>query len=395
MAKATGKSRRLLHVAVIVHTSTIYGREIMSGIGRYLRIHPEWLVFTTEERGRNYPEPPWLTDWQGDGIITHSMNDMRLCRAAAARGIPVVSVRYLNEAPYFPTVFSDQQLTTRRIAEHLLERGFRHFGYVGTANGKGWEQLRRESFVQILLQNGIERSAIKLLHADPKLSWERWEERVAAAVRRLPLPIGIMVNSDSQGVQLLNACRLAKVRVPDDVAIVSVGNDPVLCEIANPPLSSLDYNAAKLGFEAATLLSKMMRGEKVATRNYFVEPGQVVARQSSDVLAAADPSVAKAIRFIRDHACDGIGVDAVAQQSGMSRDKLERRFRQFINRTPLEEIQEMRLRRVKQLLLETDYVLPQIAEMAGFEYQEYMVRFFKKRTGLTPGVFRRKRRFVA
>jgi LacI family transcriptional regulator len=120
-----------------------------------------------------------------------------------------------------------------------------------------------------------------------------------------------------------------------------------------------------------------------------------VVRQSSDVLATGDPRVTKAIRFIRENACKDVDVDAVARASGMSRRALEKKFARFINRTPLEEIQEMRFRRVRQLLLETDFVLPQIAELAGFQYQEYLVRFFKKRTGLTPGVFRRTMRFAA
>lgn len=385
--------RRPPHVALIIETSKIYGREILRGISHYIRLHPDWSIFTTE-RGQNDPDPMWLASWQGDGIITRSL-DLRVCRAASARGIPVVSLRHLVEQPDFPTLFPDQHLIAQRIAEHFFERGFRNIAYVGVSEAKGWERLRREAFVRILNKHGVSNIVIRPFLADQGLSWEEEEAQIVAWVRTLPTPVGIMVSHDTQGLQILDACRRASIRVPDDVAIVSVDNDPVLCEVATPPLSSLDQRAQKLGFEAAVMLDKMIHGKRVENRNYFFEPGQVVVRQSSDVLALADQRVAKAIRFIRENACKEVNVDAVARASGMSRRGLEKKFQQLINRTPLEEIQEMRFRRVRQLLLETDYVLPQIAEIAGFQYQEYLVRFFKKRTGLTPGVFRRKMRFDA
>lgn len=320
---------------------------------------------------------------------------MKNCRLAASRGIAVVSLRHLHPKPDFPTIFPDQKLISERIAEHFLERGFLNFGYVGVPGNRGWEQQRRAAFINILNERGVSNLTIRSTLADRGLSWEEEEEQIAEWVSALPTPIGIMVNHDTQGVQILDACRRINIRVPDDVAIVSVDNDPVLCEVATPPLSSLDQHVHKLGFEAALKLDQMMRGEKVESRNYFLEPGHVVTRNSSDALAISDPRIVKAVRFIREHACQDVDVDAVARIAGMSRRALETKFRKLINRSPLEEIQEVRFRRVRQLLLETDYVLPQVAELAGFQYQEYLVRFFKKRTGMTPGQFRRKMRFEA
>src|SRR5687767_10306951 len=138
-------------------------------------------------------------------------------------------------------------------------------------------------------------------------------------LQKLQKPAGIMTAHDSQGVQVLDACRRAGLHVPDDIAVVSVDNDPVLCELASPPLSSLDQNAQKLGFEAATLLDRMMRGEKIEPENSFFEPGEVVTRQSSDVIAVKDPNVAKAARYIREHACGEIDSKAIARASGQSR----------------------------------------------------------------------------
>jgi LacI family transcriptional regulator len=226
--------------------------------------------------------------------------------------------------------------------------------------------------------------------ADSEKNWEREQAAMIAWLRQLPKPAGIMTTHDSQGVQLLDACRRANIRVPDEVAVVSVDNDPVLCELASPPLSSLDQNVRKLGYEAATLLARLMRGEKVPVTNYFFEPGEVVTRQSSDVITVKDANVSKAIRFIRENACREIDGEAIARAAGQSRRALEKKFRAHTGRTPMEEVYTIRLRRIKQLLTETDLVLPTVAERCGFTYHEYMSRFFKKHTGMSPGEYRKK-----
>lgn len=379
------------HVALIVETSKIYGREILLGIAQYLHVNGPWSIYTAE-RGQNDPEPDWLAGWKGDGIITRS-RDMKFCRQAAERGIPVVSLRNLVDKPDFPTLFPDQSVIVSRIIDHFLERGFQNFAYVGVPGNRGWEKQRREAFLRQLAERGCSNVSVRPTLTEPGLTWEEEQEVIAGWLRTLPAPVGIMVSHDTQGVQLLDSCRRVGVRVPDDIAVVSVDNDPVLCEVATPPLSSLDQNVQKLGYEAAAMLDQMMLGKKIGKQNYFFEPGHVTVRNSSDVLAVGDERLAKSIRFVRENACKGIDVNAIAKAAGMSRRALEKKFVEQVGRTPLEEVQEIRFRRVRQLLLETDYVLPQIAELAGFQYQEYLVRFFKKRTGMTPGEFRRKKRF--
>lgn len=376
-------------VALIVETSKVYGREILLGIGRYLGLHGPWSIFA-QERGQDDDDPPWLARWKGDGIITRS-RDLALCRRACRRGIPVVSVRHLFDQPEFPTVFPDQELIAARITTHFITRGFKHFGYCGVPGGKLWERRRHAAFTRRVEAAGGTCTEYKPTYlADAEANWEQEQAVMADWLRRLPKPVGIMTAHDTLGVQMLDACRRAGLQVPDEVAVVSVDNDPVLCELASPPLSSLDQNAQKLGFEAAALLDRMMRGERVPAANHFFEPGEVVTRQSSDVVAAKDPHVSKAVRFIRENACGEIDGQAIARAAGQSRRALEKKFRQVTGRTPMEEVHEIRLRRVKQLLAETDYILPIIAEQSGFAYHEYMSRFFRKHTGMTPGDYRKR-----
>ena len=238
------------HVALIIETSKVYGREILLGISRYLALHGPWSLFT-HERGQNDDDPPWLARWKGDGIITRSF-DLALCRRAQKRGISVVSLRHLFDRPDFPTVFPDQRLIGERVATHFITRGFRHFGYCGVGGSKAWERLRHAAFARCVEASGGDWEEYKPTYmADAEKNWEREQVAMIAWLERLPRPVGIMTAHDSQGVQLLDACRRARIHVPDEVAVVSVDNDPVLCELASPPLSSLDQNAQKLGSEAA------------------------------------------------------------------------------------------------------------------------------------------------
>jgi LacI family transcriptional regulator len=187
---------------------------------------------------------------------------------------------------------------------------------------------------------------------------------------------------------VLDACRGAGLAIPDEVAVLGVDNDELLCELAAPPLSSVMPNTLRTGYEAAALLDRMMRGEAVRPVAHLIPPVGVVARQSTDVLALDDRAVAQAVRFIREHACEGINVGDVLRGVPLSRRVLEQRFRRLLGRTPREEILQVRLARVKQLLTETDLTLYRVAERTGFEHVEYLSVVFKRETGRTPRQFR-------
>ena len=204
----------------------------------------------------------------------------------------------------------------------------------------------------------------------------------------LPKPIGLMACNDMRGQQVLNACRAVGVLVPDDVAVIGVDNEEVLCDLSDPPLSSVVPNTEKVGYEAAALLDEMMNGKKPLPHRYFVQPKGVVVRRSTEVLAIEDRQIAVAARFIREHTCDGIDVSDVVRLVGCSRSTLERRYEKVTGHSPKHDILRFRLNRAKQLLAETDFSLAYIAEKIGFAHSEYFNRIFKKKIGMTPAQFR-------
>jgi len=212
---------------------------------------------------------------------------------------------------------------------------------------------------------------------------------IAQWLLHLPKPVGIMACYDFRGRQILSACRENEIAVPDEVAVMGVDNDAVLCELADPPLSSVNLNAHRAGYDAAALLDRMMKGETINhPGGHLIDPLGVVARQSTDVLAVEDPGVVAAVRYIRAHACEGISVKDVLKAAPQSRRSLECRFKKLIGRTPHDEISRVQLNRVRQLLVESDLSLEQIAESAGFAHAGYLSTVFYQSVGVNPRAYR-------
>jgi LacI family transcriptional regulator len=187
---------------------------------------------------------------------------------------------------------------------------------------------------------------------------------------------------------ILDACRRADVAVPEQVAVIAADNDDVICDLSDPPLTSVPHNLDRIGFEAAAMLDQLMSGEASPAGPKLIAPLQVVRRQSTDIVAISDPDIVAAMRYIREHACDPVEVTDVAREVRLSRRVLERRFGKHLGHSPHAEIVRVRLERVRELLLATDLPLVAVAQKAGFSYAAYLNVAFKKRFGQTPGAFR-------
>lgn len=378
---------RRRHVALLVETSLASGRDILKGIARYVREHEPWALYH-EPRSLEQGLPAWLKRWKGDGIIVRVQNQ-RIARAVEAVGVPAVDVLGVVPSVQLPLVHVDDAMIATLAAEHLAERGFHHFGYFGIL-GENWSERRRDCFRAAL------RLGARQLHVYERprgtmsrIPWEQQEDTLARWLSGLPRPIGIMACSDQVGPHLLEACRRAGIEVPDEIAVVGVDNDETLCEVCNPPLSSVNAGHQVVGYEAARLLDARMSGQPVAGRPMLVPPQGVMTRRSTDVLATADRQVAAALRLIRERACQGLNAAGVVSLLPVSRSVLQRRFRKELGRSIQDEIVQARLNRARELLAKTDLPLVEVAERSGFKHQEYLGAVFKAKTGQTPAQYRR------
>jgi LacI family transcriptional regulator len=383
--RPTAPRRR--QVALLIETSNAYARGLLQGVVHYIREHEPW-SFHLMEQGRGDDPPAWLENWKGDGIIAR-IETPRIARAVVRAALPTVDVSAARLVPELPWVETDDGQIARLAAAHLLERGFKHFAFCGDARFN-WSLWREEHFRRAIADAG---HTVHCFHAEPAgvapgaqaVDIRRW-------VQALPKPVGIMACYDIRGQQLLDACRSTGLAVPGDVAVIGVDNDELLCDLASPPLSSVVPNAHRTGYEAAAVLNRLMAGKREPARAHLIAPLGVAARQSTDVLAVDDRDIARAVQFIREHACAGINVGDILRHVPLSRRVLEQRFQRLLGRTPREEILNVRLARVKQLLGETDLPLYLVAERTGFEHVEYLSVVFKRETGETPSGFRQAAR---
>lgn len=370
---------------MLIETSNAYGRGLLQGIIHYVREHQPW-SFHLMEQGRGDDPPAWLKDWTGDGIIAR-VETAKIAQAVTRTGLPAVDVSAARLAAALPWVETDDAQIAHAAAEHLLERGFKHFGFCGDSRFN-WSLWREQRFAARVREAGHDCDVHSVRGGQGDLAGE--SRALIAWLRRLPKPVGIMACYDIRGQEVLDACRQVGLAVPDEVAVIGVDNDELLCELAAPPLSSVIPNPRRAGYEAAALLDRLMDGAKLPAVPHLIAPLGVAARQSTDVLAIDDREVVRAVQFIRTHACERINVADVLKAVGVSRRVLEQRFRKLLGRSPHEEILHLKLGRVQQLLSETDLPLYVIAERAGFEHVEYLSVAFKRELGLTPRAFRQR-----
>jgi LacI family transcriptional regulator len=373
-------------VALLIETSNAYARGLLRGIRAYIREHRSWSIYVGEQR-RGESAPLWLKKWHGDGIIAR-IESAAIAEAVVASGLPAVDVsaaRYVQELLYVET---DDAAIARLAAEHLLQRGFRHYGYCGDPRFN-WSNWREEHFQRLLAEAGFDCSVCRSLpRRRGTATWEQERAGIAAWIRRLPKPVGVMACYDIRGREVLDACRQLGVSVPDEVAVIGVDNDELLCDLADPPLSSVIPDTQRTGYEAARLLDLLMAGKSELPTAHLIKPLGIVTRDSTDVLATDDSDLSAAVRFIRAHATQGIKVEDVLRAVPLSRRVLEARFQRLLGRTPHEEITRVQIERVKELLAETNLSLSAIAHRAGYRHVEYMSVAFKRETGQPPSVYR-------
>lgn len=214
------------------------------------------------------------------------------------------------------------------------------------------------------------------------------QHRFAAWLDDTPRPVGILVWRDVFAGHVCAMCRQHGVAVPEEVAVLGIGNIRRLCKISPCPLSSIDPDQARHGREAAQLLQRLMQGDAESEDVIWIPPSRVGVRKSTDILAVADPAVARSLSFIWEHLSEPISVDDVSAAANMARRTLERRFRDQVGRTITQELLRKRLERCRELLLTTDLSVTDIAPSLGFLSKNYLHRAFRRKYGMSPGAFR-------
>ena len=386
-----------LLVAVVVDPSVGYDREIAKGVAQYAREVGDWRLYVEEEQARRLPD---FGTWPGQGIIA-SFDTEPVVRTVMAAGLPIVAVGggggVCDAASGIPYVDTDNERIAILAAEHLLERAIPHFGFYGLSPSRVtvWSHARGEAFVRRL--RTADKPVQTLVARHDSTRWSLLLDELQAWLAALPKPVGIMACDDVRARHVLEACRSLGLRVPHDVAVIGVDDDEFVCELSDPPLSSVAQAARHVGHEAARLLDRLMRPERFAVGTPLagpvrprtvIPPAGVVARRSTDTLAIVDPVVAAAIRTIRERAVKGLEITDLVAASNLSRWQLEGRFRRLVGRSIHDDMLHVRLNEARRLLTTTDLALREVAPRAGFRSVPYMTTLFRRHFGTTPAALR-------
>ena len=386
-------AKHIPRVALLVESSRNYGRGILQGVARYARTHGPWSCYT-QERELHSGLPEWLKNWKGDGIIAR-IEDRRMAGRLVELGLPVVDVLGQIRDERVIGFDTDAAAVARMAADFFLQSGFQHFAFSGYS-GVHFSDKRRaalETYLatlgRTLLQAPSESGLESLSHIQAMeqhgLSAQR---QIARWLKAQPKPLALFACNDVRAQQVLNACREHGIRVPEDVSVMGVDNDDVLCVLCEPPLTSIEPNTDELGYQAAETLAQMMAGKQPQRFFTSVPPRRLVERTSTDIIALTDPVMVEALRYIRNEVGTGIAVKDVLIHVGRSRTDLENRFRQSLNCTVHDEIFRRRMALVCRLLRETGLSLREVATRSGFTTVAHLCRNFRLHQGLTPSQFR-------
>lgn len=317
-----------------------------------------------------------------DGVIGF-FRDEGWADVAKRAGIPAVNFsNALADLP-LPRVGHDDQAIGRLGAEHLLDRGFAHFGFLGSM-AKWYVQRRLAGFVETIGEK-TGRSC-HILDAVDELPPS--PERIERWLAELPKPCAVMAANDSSGCQTIEAADGLGLRVPDDVAVLGVDNDHWLTQFATTPMSSIQPDWRRIGYRAAQILDGLMAGESPGPPQW-IAPIRVEARRSTDIVIADDPVVAQALGFMRDRFAEGITVEDVIDALHVSRRTLENRMKRTIGRTPYNALCRARIERAQRMLVIGDHSMAKIAHACGIEPNQFY-SVFKRLTGMTPGQYRQR-----
>jgi len=384
-------------VVVILETCVQPDREKLDGIFKYVRFYGPWHLHIIQNRVGEQ-RLAHFESWHANGVIVgQSMLDME--ETLARTKLPLVLIDPLprHRVPTSPFcrcsyVQNDAVSVGRAAADYFLDRGFKRFAYVGEVLDRSWSRGRGQGFIDKLSEAGFACQVYPSLTQNEINDWAIEQARLAHWLATLPKPVALFAAMDIRARQVLDTCLISDIKVPDDVAILGVDNDEQLCLGSSPTLSSIGCDMSQCGFMAAQLLDEQIRGKRKGTTVLTYGVKKTAERQSTHAQQPVqDQLVARALEFIRLNACEGIGVKDVVAYLKVSRRLAELRFRKTCGRSLLDEIQTVRLERVKRLVSETDFSIREITDRSGYQTDDHLRRIFKSRFGTSMSAYRKHR----
>ncbi|OCG00592.1 XylR family transcriptional regulator [Gilliamella sp. wkB112] len=379
-------------VVLLFNANNIYDRQILKGIGAFLKsnnIH--WNIYISETM--RY-DANIRFNFDCDGIIAN-FDDPDIEDLLMKVDIPIIGVgtSYPDDLSYpnVPYVAADNYAIVETAFSHLCAKGINKFAFYSIPPNRycRWARVREKIFEQLLAQKGYE----GVIYQGMATSLDTWQEsldKLSTWLRSLPINTGIIAVNDARAHHILQACDRVGIKIPEELCLIGIDNEEVINDLSMVSLSTVKQGTEEMGFNAAKLLQKQFSKGKISKSPLLIAPKKIIARRSTDYRSVQDPYVIQAIHYIRDYACKGIKVEQVTSEMQISRSNLEMRFKESLGKTIHSVIHEEKFNQAKYLLVESSLSIQTISELCGYPSVQYFYFLFKKNYGITPKKFRNK-----
>ncbi|WP_209330029.1 DNA-binding transcriptional regulator [Lunatimonas salinarum] len=369
-----------------------YSKSLLKGISKYSSEHGPW---TYCRMPLYYRETigiegiiNWAKEWGADGIIGQLYNDMDIKLILESK-IPVVAQDFKERFKELPNITGAYRETGLMGASYFLQKGFKNFAFYGF-NDIVWSRERAEGFEEKINSVGYKVHYFEHRKSRSTDLWYYKSNSLSKWLVSLPKPIALMTCDDNQGLHIAEACKQNKIRIPEEVAVLGVDNDVMLCELSDPPLSSIAMDVEKGGYDTAKLMDQMIQNGIEGHYDIIVKPTQIITRQSTDIYATNDDYIASTLKYIHKNIEKNLQVDEVVKQVPLSRRTLEKRFLQITGFPIYKYISNLRIEKFAQKLLETDQTVFEIAMDLGLNDSKNIARQFKQVKGCNPVEYRKQ-----
>lgn len=381
------------HHKIILHLdlSESFSRNLIRGLNKYSEVFGPWSFCKmpasfSEAKGidelLNFSK-----EWGAQGIIGQFENETDV-QAIIDQGLFIIAVDLKEAFNNITNISGDYYESGKMAAEYFLSKGFKNFAFYGTPNVV-WSRERERGFRDSLDKNGH-----TLLSFSPKIIdnhfWYYTPSPLQKWLQSLPKPVAIFACDDNRAEHIVQAAKIAKLHVPEEIGVLGVDNDEVICLYSNPSISSIQQDEEGGGFKAAALMDKMIRQKKTIKEDIILKPLRIITRRSTEFTAITDQYVINTLIYIRENLEKAITVNDLPQVIGLSRRALEKRFLKITGRSIYKEIQRQRVEKVVNLLMETSLSINEIAHISGFSDSKNLARCFYSFHKMTPLKYRKK-----
>ena len=380
-------------ILLLTDFSSGYSRNLLQGIVKYAKKHGPWVFYRLPLYYRKMlgdkGVAKWAKEWKADAVIAQLSNiDLN---ALYELKIPIIVQNYKERNEFVSNITGDYLGTGELAADFFIHRGYKNFAYYGFSDAV-WMRERGEGFSGRLKEHGFKTHCFEEREENvgEEGRWEYDAEKLKGWLVSLPKPVGLFACDDFFALQVTEVCKMNEINIPEDISILGVDNDQLLCSISDPTLSSIELNVELGGYEAGKLLDEYFRKEKQPPINIVIKPVRLVLRDSTEKFSVTDKYVEQVLRYIENNYQQRLTVDRIIEMVPYSRRVFERKFKEETHMTIYQYVQEVRISKLSELLITTNLPLVEVATMVGFDDYNNVSRSFVKYKGISPLQYRKK-----